>query len=97
MTLKLFATSSGWPLPTAENHQVRLEACDLNCDSFIMDGPPIGQPELDLKDETKYLESNGTVTFLLEAKDPKNNRTYIDGQLNFFRYSFDDEKLTDCL
>ncbi|RMX61085.1 hypothetical protein pdam_00010545 [Pocillopora damicornis] len=56
-----------------------------------MDGPLIGQPELDLKDETKYLESNGTVTFLLEAKDPKNNRTYIDGQLNFFRYSFDDE------
>ena len=62
-----------------------------------MNGPLIGQPALDLKDEAKYLESDGTVTFLLEAKDPKNNRTYIDGQLNFFRYSFDDEKLTDCL
>ena len=95
--MKLFATSFGWPLPTAEKHQVRLEACDLNCGSFIMNGPLIGQPALDLKDEAKYLESDGTVTFLLEAKDPKNNRTYIDGQLNFFRYSFDDEKLTDCL
>ena len=62
-----------------------------------MNGPLIGQPALDLKDEANYLESDGTVTFLLEAKDPKNNRTYIDGQLNFFRYSFDDEKLTDCL
>lgn len=62
-----------------------------------MNGLFIGQFVLDFKDEVKYLEFDGIVMFFLEVKDLKNNRIYIDGQFNFFRYLFDDEKLIDCL
>lgn len=81
--VKLLATKFGKPLPGA---RVRLDPC--NCENIFSGGPEVGQPALDVP---SYLttDKNGRATLDIEAKDPKNNRSFIDGQLYPFIYSLD--------
>lgn len=81
--VELLATKFGKPLPGA---RVRLDPC--NCENIFSGGPEVGQPALDVP---SYLttDKNGRATLDIEAKDPKNNRSLIDGQLYPFIYSLD--------
>lgn len=93
-TVKIFATRFGKPLI---NEVVKLEPCNVNCERYIEDGPPVGQPPLPKVLPNAVTDASGIVEYTISTIDPKNNRSFIDGQLYLFRYSFHDQKLTDCL
>ena len=93
-TVKIFATKFGKPL---NNATVNLEPCNVNCPRFIEEGPSVGQPPLPEVLPHAVTDANGIAKYNISTIDPKNNRTFLDGQLYFFRYSFFDQKLTDCL
>ena len=93
-TVKIFATKFGKPL---NNATVNLEPCNVNCPRFIEEGPSVGQPPLPEVPPHAVTDANGIAEYNISTIDPKNNRIFIDGQLYFFRYSFFDQKLTDCL
>lgn len=92
-TVKIFATKFGKPL---NNATVNLEPCNVNCPRFIEEGPSVGQPPLPEVLPHAVTDANGIAKYNISTIDPKNNRTFLDGQLYFFRYSFFDQKLTDC-
>ena len=83
--VQLLATKFGEPLSGA---RVRLDPC--NCEKIFSGGPKVGQPALDVPSNLGT-DKNGLVTFDIEAKDPKNNRSYIDGQLYPFMFSLESQ------
>ena len=93
-TVKLIATHFGKPLPSV---LVKLETCDVNCDSFTKGGPTVGQPPLPHVLNFSRTNEDGIATFDIDTTDPKNNRGFIDGQVYFFRYSINGQNLADCL
>ncbi len=83
--VQLIATKFGKPLSGA---RVKLEPC--NCNNIIFkDGPNIGQPLLPDVPSHSMTNANGTASFVIEVKDPKNNRTFFDGQIYPFIYSLE--------
>lgn len=88
--VQLIATKFGKPLPEVD---VKLDPC--NCDNIFSGGPKVGEPPLpDVPSQTKT-DENGIATFDIEVKDPKNNRSFIDGQLYPFIYSVANQS-TNC-
>ena len=83
--VSLIATKFGKPL--TEKH-VQLEPC--NCENIFSDGPAVGQPPLPVPSHS-MTDENGIATFDIEVRDPKNNRSYIDGQLYPFIYSVENQ------
>ncbi|CAH3157234.1 unnamed protein product [Porites evermanni] len=83
--VQLLATKFGEPLSGA---RVRLDPC--NCEKIFSGGPKVGQPALDVPSNLGT-DKNGLVTFDIETKDPKNNRSYIDGQLYPFMFSLESQ------
>ena len=83
--VKLIATKFGKPLPRA---RVELEPC--NCEKIFSGGPAVGQPPLPVPSHS-MTDENGIATFDIEVKDPKNNRSFIDGQLYPFIYSVENQ------
>lgn len=79
--VQLLATKFGKPLPGAH---VNIGPC--NCDNIFSDGPKVGQPALAVPSHL-ITDEKGIATLDIEAKDPKNNRSFIDGQLYPFMYS----------
>ncbi|XP_078360553.1 uncharacterized protein LOC144644871 isoform X2 [Oculina patagonica] len=82
--VQLIATRFGKPLPGA---RVKLDPC--NCENIFSGGPKVGQPPLPDVPSHSVTDENGIATFDIEVKDPKNNRSFIDGQLYPFIYSVD--------
>ena len=81
----LIATKFGKPLPKA---RVELEPC--NCENIFSGGPAVGQPPLPVPSHS-MTDENGIAIFDIEVKDPKNNRSFIDGQLYPFIYSVENQ------
>ena len=79
--VELLATKFGKPLPGA---RVKINPC--NCDNIFSDGPKVGQPSLPDPPDLNT-DDNGIATLDIQAKDPKNNRSFIDGQLYPFIYA----------
>ncbi|KAJ7393674.1 positive regulation of synapse structural plasticity [Desmophyllum pertusum] len=85
---QLIATKFGKPLAGA---RVNLGPC--NCLSISFGGgPPIGQPPLPVPSHA-ITNEHGIATFDIEVKDPKNNRSYIDGQIYHFIYSLESQDI----
>lgn len=79
--VQLLATKFGKPL---RGERVRVEPC--GCDTIFSDEPKVGQPPLpDPPDLTT--DENGVAMLDIQAEDPKNNRSFIDGQIYPFFYS----------
>ncbi|KAL9985890.1 hypothetical protein ACROYT_G008342 [Oculina patagonica] len=86
--VELIATKFGKPLPGA---RVKLDPCNCQNISFH-DGPKIGQPPLPDVPSHSVTDDNGIATFDIEIKDPKNNRTFLDGQIYPFIYSVEGQQ-----
>ena len=87
--VKLFATKFGEPLPNAT---VLIESC--NCEEIFSPGSEVGKPPLPCKPKTET-NTRGIAKFYIEAKDPKNYRKYVDGQIYPFFYSVEGQT-TSC-
>ena len=83
--VQLLATKFGKPLTGGH---IKIDPC--NCDNIFSGGPKVGQPAFPV---TSHLstDENGIATLDIEAKDPKNNRSFIDGQLYPFMYSIESQ------
>lgn len=81
--VQLLVTKFGNPL---QNAKIKFETC--NC-QIIFDGPEVGLPPLLLEDPEITTNIDGIAKFNIKAKDPKNNRSFIDGQLYPFFYSLE--------
>ena len=80
----VFATKFGKPLP---RQHIQLDACDVNCASYIGDGPKVNDPPLDIEYLVRRTNDEGIASFIIHTKNPNNPRKYIDGQVYFFAYS----------
>lgn len=79
--VQLLATKFGKPL---RGGRVRVDPC--TCDVIFSDEPKIGQPLLSDPPEL-ITDDNGIAVVDIQAKDPKNNRSFIDGQIYPFFYT----------
>ena len=66
-----------------QNANIKFEPC--NCE-IIFSGPKVGLPPLPLEHPEITTNIDGKATFNINTKDPKNNRSFIDGQLYPFFY-----------
>ena len=81
--VQLLVTTFGNPL---QNAKIKFEPC--NCE-IIFNGPEVGLPPLPLEDPEITTNIDGIATFDINTKDPKNNRSFIDGQLYPFFHSLE--------
>ena len=79
--VQLLVTKFGNPL---QNANIKFEPC--NCE-IIFSGPKVGLPPLPVERPEIMTNIDGIATFNINTKDPKNNRSFIDGQLYPFFYS----------
>ena len=80
-SVQLLTTKFGAPL---RGERVSVEPC--GCDEIFSGGPKVGQPPLSDPPDL-ITDENGVAMLDIEAKDPKNNRSFIDGQIYPFFYS----------
>ena len=89
--VKLLVTKFGNPV---QNATVKISPC--NCDDIFSGGPPVGQPPLPLQHPNLTTDDGGIATFTINAKDPGNNRSFIDGHLYPFFYSVEGQNQSTC-
>ena len=84
--IQLLATKFGRPIS-----QANVEISPCTCNVIFSDEPNVGRPPLPSPPDL-ITDENGIATLYMTAKDPKNARGFIDGQLYPFMYKIKGEK-----